>query len=166
MKKFLLSIAVIISFGLYAINQRKSTSAQDLVVQTSPPQSVASSNNSQSSSASSGSATPANTNVNSGSSSQQNSGAFKDGSYTGVSADAFYGNVQVQAVISGGKMINVKFLDYPQDRGHSVEINNYARPILTQEAIQAQSSNVDIVSGATATSEAFIQSLRSALAKA
>ncbi|HEY4384430.1 MAG TPA: FMN-binding protein [Ktedonobacteraceae bacterium] len=45
-------------------------------------------------------------------------------------------------------------------------INNYADPQLTSEAIQAQSANVDIVSGATDSSEAFIQSLNSALAQA
>lgn len=91
---------------------------------------------------------------------------YNDGSYTGDSADAFYGYVQVKAIIKGGKLVDVQFLDWPQDRGHSIDINGYAKPGLVSEAIQAQSANVDIVSGATATSEAFIQSLDSALSQA
>ncbi len=93
-------------------------------------------------------------------------GIYKDGSYTGPVTDAYYGNVQVQATIQGGKLTNVQFLQYPNDRGTSIRINGQAMPMLTQEAIQAQSANVDIVSGATQTSEAFQQSLAAALANA
>ena len=94
------------------------------------------------------------------------SGQYKDGSYTGSVADAFYGNVQVRATVSGGKLTDVAFLQYPSEQGHSLEISNYAMPILKSEAITAQSANVDIVSGATQTSEAFQQSLAAALALA
>ncbi len=93
-------------------------------------------------------------------------GQYKDGTYTGGVADAYYGNVQVQVAVSGGKIANVNFLDYPQDRGTSREINSQAMPILISEAIQVQNANVNIVSGATATSEAFRQSLASALTSA
>jgi uncharacterized protein with FMN-binding domain len=95
-----------------------------------------------------------------------NGGQYRDGEYTGNVEDAYYGNVQVKVSISNGKISNVQFLDYPQDRETSVRINSRATPVLRQEAIQAQSANVDIVSGATATSEAFIQSLLSALSQA
>lgn len=91
---------------------------------------------------------------------------YKDGTYTGSSENAFYGNIQVQAVISGGKLTNVTFLQYPNDQGHSIEINQQADPILAQEAVQSQSAQVDTVSGATDTSQAFIQSLSSALSQA
>jgi uncharacterized protein with FMN-binding domain len=91
---------------------------------------------------------------------------YQDGQFTGNVADAFYGNVQVKTTIKNGQIIDVTFLDYPQDRHTSLEINRQAIPILSQEAIVAQSSNVDIVSGATATSQAFIQSLQSALSQA
>ncbi|HLI09197.1 MAG TPA: FMN-binding protein [Ktedonobacteraceae bacterium] len=91
---------------------------------------------------------------------------YKDGTYTGNVADAQWGVVQVQVVIQDGRMTHVQFLQYPNDRGRSVEINSYADPILVNEAIQAQSANVDIVSGATDSSEAFIQSLSNALAQA
>lgn len=68
--------------------------------------------------------------------------------------------------MSGGKITDIVFLDYPQDRGHSVEINTYAMPILKTEAIKAQDAKVDIVSGATASSEAFVSALTSVLQKA
>ena len=80
--------------------------------------------------------------------------------------DAYFGNVQVAAVIAGGKLTDVNILDYPQDRSTSARINNAALPKLVQEAISSQSANVDIVSGATQTSQGFQQSLASALAKA
>ncbi|HEY1351505.1 MAG TPA: FMN-binding protein, partial [Ktedonobacteraceae bacterium] len=84
---------------------------------------------------------------------------YKDGSYTGSVADAQWGYIQVRAVIQGGAISDVQFLQYPNERERSVLINNAADPQLTSEAIQAQSASVDIVSGATDTSEAFIQSL-------
>ena len=60
----------------------------------------------------------------------------------------------------------MQFAQYPNDRDESVQINQAAMPQLKQEAIQAQSSNVDVISGATQTSQAFVQSLASALSQA
>jgi uncharacterized protein with FMN-binding domain len=100
------------------------------------------------------------------SSTPQAQGLYRDGVYTGGVADAFYGNIQVQATIRGGKITDVVFLQYPNDRNRSIDINSQAMPYLKQEAITAQSANVDIVSGATATSQAFIASLGSALSQA
>ena len=94
------------------------------------------------------------------------SSAYKDGNYIGTSADAFYGNVQVKATIQGNKIVGVQFLDYPKDRQNSLRISMYSMPILKSESIQAQSSQVDVVSGATATSFAFMQSIQSALSQA
>lgn len=91
---------------------------------------------------------------------------FKNGTYNGTSVNAFYGNIQVQAVITGGKIASVQFLQYPNDRARSIAINTLAMPNLSQEAIQAQSANVTIVSGATDSSNAFMQSLASALTQA
>lgn len=92
--------------------------------------------------------------------------AYKDGQYTGSVADAFYGYVQVKAIVSGGRITDVQFLQYPNDRSTSVFINQQAMPMLTQEAISAQSAQIDGVSGATATSRAFVESLASALSQA
>ena len=93
-------------------------------------------------------------------------GKYKDGSYVGDVVDAYYGNVQVKAIISGGKITDVQFLDYPQDRQNSVRINLYAMPKLISEAISIQDSNVNTVSGASFTSTAYRESLSSALSQA
>lgn len=91
---------------------------------------------------------------------------FNDGTYAGSIADAYYGNVQVQIITKSDRIVDIQFLDHPQDRGTSVRINNYAMPILKTEAIQAQSANVNTVSGATETSRAFRESLGSAISQA
>lgn len=94
------------------------------------------------------------------------SGQYKNGTFTGSVADAFYGNLQVQAIISGGKLTDVVFLQYPNDNNTSLSINSQASGFLKQEAISAQSANVDTISGASASSQAFRQSLADALAQA
>ncbi len=91
---------------------------------------------------------------------------YHDGTYTGSLANAHFGWVQVQTTIQNGQIANVQFLQYPSDRRTSQRINQYAAPLLTQEAIQAQSANVNIISGATLTSRAFTESLQSALSNA
>ncbi len=116
--------------------------------------------NSSSSSTSTGSTS------SSGASASTTGAKYKDGSYTGSVADAQWGYIQVKAVISGGKITDVQFLQYPNDRNRSIEINSYADPQLTQEAIQAQSAQVDVITGATDSSEAFMQSLGDALTQA
>jgi len=94
------------------------------------------------------------------------SGQYKDGTYTGSVADAYYGNVQVQAVIQNGVIADVQFLQYPSDNGTSAGISQRSMPLLKSEAISAQSAAVDIISGATQTSQAFQQSLTAALSQA
>lgn len=91
---------------------------------------------------------------------------WKNGAFTGSVADALWGYIQVKAIIQGGKITDVQFLQYPNERNRSVQINQYADPILTSEAIQAQSAQVDVVTGATDSSVAFIQSLTDALTQA
>lgn len=91
---------------------------------------------------------------------------YSDGVYTGPAADAYYGIIQIQALVQGGRFTALKVLRYPNDRRTSVTINRQALPMLRDEAISAQSADVDIISGATLTSKAFIQSLGGALKKA
>ena len=146
MKKFILSAAVIISFIAYAFNQKISA------VIPSTPENV---NNMPTV------IPPVTQPVGAVS-----VGKYKTGLYTGSLANAYYGNIQVQANNQSGKIVDVIFLDHPQDRSTSVRINDYAMPILKSEVIQAQDSNVDTVSGATFTSAAFRKSLASALAQA
>ncbi len=91
---------------------------------------------------------------------------YANGTYTGPVADAYYGNMQIQAVVSGGRLTGVQVLQYPDTHGASISINSQALPMLQQEVVAAQSANVNIVSGATLSSEAFIRSLSGALSKA
>jgi len=90
---------------------------------------------------------------------------YKDGEFTGDPVEILWGIVQVKAVIQGGKIADVQFLQVPFDRPRSVEISDLAKPLLKTEAIKAQSAQVDLVSSATLTSLGFRQALASALAK-
>ncbi len=91
---------------------------------------------------------------------------YTDGTYTGPVVDAYYGLMQIQAVIRNGRLASVNILEYPSDRRTSVYINRQALPLLRNEVLSAQSANVDIVSGATLSSEAFLRSLDAAMTKA
>ncbi len=93
-------------------------------------------------------------------------GGYADGTFTGPAVDAYYGMVQIQAIVRSGKLAGIKVLQYPSDRRTSVAINRQALPMLRDEAVSAQSAEVDLVSGATLTSQAFIRSLRGALKQA
>lgn len=104
--------------------------------------------------------------INSYNNNSQSKAKYKDGEYIGPVVDAYYGNIQVKAVIKNGLISDVIFLQYPNDRNTSIRINTDAIPYLRQEAIQAQSASVDIVTGATQSSEGFIKSLSEALSKA
>lgn len=76
-----------------------------------------------------------------------------------------YGPLQVSVTFTNGKISAVKALQTPNRHGTSVQINAYATPILAKEAVAANSANIDTVSGATFTSEAYAQSLQSAIDK-
>ena len=93
-------------------------------------------------------------------------GRYRDGGYVGAAVDAYYGPMQVKANVSGGRIVSIDVLQYPADRRTSKRINSEALPALESEAISAQSAQVDIVSGATLTSEAYARSLDSALSRA
>jgi uncharacterized protein with FMN-binding domain len=90
----------------------------------------------------------------------------KDGTYTGNSEDTQYGPVQVRATVSGGKLTDVTVLQVPDNGRYEDQIVTVAVPILRSEALSKQSANIDIVSGATFTSQGYSQSLQSALNQA
>lgn len=94
------------------------------------------------------------------------SARYKDGEFIGDPVEILWGTVQVKAVIQGGKIADVQFLQMPFDRARSVEITDLAKPFLKSEAIKAQSAQVDLVTSATMTSMGFRETLASALAKA
>ncbi len=68
--------------------------------------------------------------------------------------------------ISGGKIADVEALQLPSDRARSAAISQYAEPVLRTEALQAQSAQIDLISGATYTSDAYAQSLQAAIDQA
>lgn len=74
-----------------------------------------------------------------------------------------YGPVQVQLVIVGGKVTDVRALHLTDNGGRSVQISNQAAPILRTEVLSSQSARVATVSGATYTSRAYLSSVQSAL---
>ena len=74
--------------------------------------------------------------------------------------------MQVQLTVSGGKVTAVDVVEYPNSNGRDQEINAQALPILVKETLSAQSAKIDMVSGATYTSEGYLTSLQSALDQA
>ena len=92
--------------------------------------------------------------------------ALKSGRYSGPVVQIPFGNVQVQVTVQGGKIVDVQPIQLPTAHMMSQQIGQYAAPILRQEALQAQSAQINLVSGATYTSEAYAQSLQGALDQA
>lgn len=75
-----------------------------------------------------------------------------------------WGDVQVEATFdSSGALVDVVALQTPNDRSRSIEINDYAVPQLTSEALADQSASIDSISGATYTSNDYARSLQSAI---
>ncbi len=144
-KKIAISLAVILGFIFFSFTQMTGDKEYDGVVKL-PEMLLPSKKNVTSTSAASVS--------------------YQNGEYVGPIVDAYYGNVQAKAVIENGKIADVVFMDYPHDRQTSERVNQQAMPYLKEEAIQAQSWEVDIVTGATQTSLAFKKSLQAALEKA
>lgn len=89
-----------------------------------------------------------------------------DGTYTGDSVSTRFGDVQVQITVAGGVLTDVTALKLTDHDGKSVQISNRAAPLLRTEVLAAGSAQVDTVSGATYTSDAYLTSLQSALDQA
>lgn len=85
---------------------------------------------------------------------------------TGDAVDTRWGPVQVQITVQNGTVTGVTAVVYPQNNPRDVQLNSYAIPQLNQEATAAKSAQIDMVSGATYTSEGYLGSLQSALNKA
>ena len=81
----------------------------------------------------------------------------------GAVARTRWGPVQVQVQIASSRIVDVRVLQQPNGNRTDAEINSYALPQLREQVLQAQSANVDGVSGATVTSDGYRQSLQSAL---
>jgi uncharacterized protein with FMN-binding domain len=117
------------------------------------------------SSPSAGSSTGSSSTPSSAKSSAKSSGA-KSGTFTGSAESTDYGPVQVSATVSGGKLTDVTVLQVPDNGGYEQQIVQIALPELKSEALSAQNANIDVVSGATYTSQGYAESLQSALDQA
>ncbi len=84
----------------------------------------------------------------------------------GSTIDTRWGPVQVRVTLTAGKITQVTAVRLPDGNPRDREINDFAVPQLTQEALSAQSARIDAVSGATYTSDGYVRSLQSALDKA
>ena len=98
------------------------------------------------------------------SSSSSSSTAAK--TYAGDAVSTRFGNVQVQITVASGTITAAQVLQVPWNDNRDQEINSYAVPVLNGEVVQTQSANIDMVSGATYTSDGYIQSLQSAIDQA
>jgi uncharacterized protein with FMN-binding domain len=85
------------------------------------------------------------------------------GTFTGDAAQTRWGTVQVQITVKDGKVTKADAVEYPNGNPRDQQINAYAIPTLNAEVVQAQSAQIDAVSGATVTSDGYIESLQSAI---
>ena len=81
----------------------------------------------------------------------------------GAVAPTRYGPVQVAVTFTGSQIVDVQTLQAPSDHHESAQISQRSTPILAQEVLAAQSASIDTVSGATYTSEAYRESVQSAI---
>jgi uncharacterized protein with FMN-binding domain len=84
-------------------------------------------------------------------------------SVAGSAVQTMFGPVQVRVSLSGGHITAIQALQMPHDFALSQQISAYAGPLLRKEALRAQSARIDVISGATYTSEGYRQSLQAAL---
>lgn len=103
--------------------------------------------------------------TNNASSSTKEGVMYKDGTYTGAVRETSVGEFQVNVTVQGGKIANINVLLQP-DEEFSRSINKTALPKYVEEAIEAQSSDIALVSGASETFKGFKGSLQDALNKA
>ena len=87
------------------------------------------------------------------------------GSATGDAVDARYGYVQVKVTAKNGKITDITAVQLPNGDGRSMMISQQVEPMLKEQALAAQSANIQGVSGASYTSYGYQQSLQSALTK-
>ena len=86
--------------------------------------------------------------------------------WTGDVVPTQWGPVQVEITVSGDRITDVSVLQYPDGNDTDRQISAYALPQLIDETLTAQSAGIDMVSGASFTSQGYIGSLQSAIDQA
>ena len=120
------------------------------------------SSGSSGSSSTTGSSSSSSSGSGSSSSGSSTSATWADGTWTGDAISEPWGKFQVAVVISNGTISSISVVRSPSDR-HSSSINSQAVPMLTQSVMASGGMSIDMVSGATWTSESYSESLQSAL---
>ena len=92
--------------------------------------------------------------------------AAVNGTFDGQLVNTAQGPFQTEIIVKDGKITKVNILVGGDSRGTSQEINNYALPQLQKMILTAQSWNVQIISGASYTSQGVIESTKAAMSKA
>jgi uncharacterized protein with FMN-binding domain len=100
--------------------------------------------------------TPTATSSSSGSSSTPSASSKKV--VQGTAINTSKGTVQVRVTFEGDKISAVSMLQQPDHPQTTAAV-----PVLIEETLKAQSSKIDTVSGATITSDAYVQSLQAAI---
>lgn len=159
---------VVLLFGYHTSTSSELSAAAPPVIASTPSGSNTSSSAGSGSSASASSArSPATSSAKASSqASSQASSKASAQTYTGNAAQTQFGPVQVAVAVSGGSITHVSVVEYPNGNPRDSQINTYALPILVDETVKAQSAAIDMVSGATYTSNGYLQSLQSALDQA
>lgn len=113
-----------------------------------------------------GTTTPATTGTSKSTTTVAKPASTYSGTVTGTTSDTRWGPVQVRVTLASGKITAVDVIQEPDSNGRDQEINADAVPQLVSETMQAQNAQIDMVSGATYTSEGYVASLQSALDQA
>ena len=166
MKKIIYAVLATIS-GLVLLFSYRTSLGESI---PDPTDAASTTTTSGSTTSGSGSAPGSSSGSSTGSTGSTGSGAsssgLTDGSYTGQSVNTRFGPVQVAITVSGGAITDVTVPEYPNSNGPDQQINNRALPQLVSETLSAQSARIDMVSGATYTSDGYLQSLQSAIDQA
>ncbi|GAA3609172.1 FMN-binding protein [Microlunatus ginsengisoli] len=171
MKRIVIWLAATVTIVVLLFGYHTSTNRTDSVTAPAPVTSGSSgSGSSDSGSSGSGSSGSSGSggsgSTGSGSTGSGSSGSSSSKTYTGSVAQTRWGPVQVEITVKSGKITKVDVVQYPDGNQHDAEINDYALPVLVQETIKAQSADIDMVSGATVTSDGYVRSLQAALDEA
>jgi uncharacterized protein with FMN-binding domain len=151
--------AVVLLFGYHTSTSGPSSASTAVV--TSGTDGISGTLSGSSSSSSSAGSSGSSGSSSSGSSSSGSSSSAK--TVSGDTVDTRWGPVQVEITVADGTIIKVDVPVYPNNNPKDQEINSYALPTLVQETLDAQSADIHMVSGATVTSDGYLQSLQSAL---
>jgi uncharacterized protein with FMN-binding domain len=84
-------------------------------------------------------------------------------SATGQVVQYRYGQLSVTVSEQAGRITGLQMASLSETDARSVFIDDQAIPLLRQQVLAAQNANIDGVSGATFTSQAYAQSVQSAL---